>query len=189
MSGEREQDTPDEGEGMIDYVEAHGAGSVPMLPPPPDGQAGDAQLVGEPVAAEGWVEEGVREHLVMGGEMLHAFIGVSDEDWKMSERDLERMAPPLTRILNRHEALARAAAFSDPILFTWGAGLYSYRSVLQARAARMDAAEAQAQQDAVERPHEAYYERPEGAQEPSNRSPRAQAMHDAHRQAQQGGDL
>lgn len=190
MSDVAPEDAQD-GEEGLSYVEpnaaAGGGGQVPMLPAPAGGIP-DGEGLGEPaVIDEQWQEEAVREHLVMGGDMLHAFIGVSETDWKMSERDLERIAPPLARILNRHSELAKLAVFSDPILLGWGTGLYAYRSVLQARAARMDAVEEQARQAAQERPEEGVWERPEPAAGPTtaSSSPRSQRVEAMLRASQQ----
>lgn len=170
-------------EETISYVEPHGTTGVPELPPG-EPVIDAEEVVGEPaVIQDGWEEAAVREHLLMGGDMLHAFIGVAETDWRMSERDLERIAPPLARILNRHPEMAKLAVFSDPVLVGWGTGLYAYRSVLQARAARMDAAEAQAREDASERAQEGAWEHvPRQPEQPdmempvSRRSARAEAM-------------
>ena len=116
-------------------------------PPPSPKPAGEEVQLGEPAAdvETKWEEEAVEEHLKMTGSIVHDLWGKAEEDWVMSERDLERMAPPLTRILNRYEPTARMAVASDPILRGYGTALYSDRSILQARAAvaaRREAAEA-----------------------------------------------
>jgi hypothetical protein len=85
----------------------------------------------------------------------------------MSERDLERIAPPLTRILNRYEPTSRLAVASDPLLLGYGMTMYSYRSVLQARAAMA------AQREAAEQPEGGggTYEAVPGTPAPSNGRP------------------
>lgn len=140
-------------EETISYVEDHGIRQIPLLPPAPV----DEQALGEPVPEVQvlWTEEGVREHLTMFGEGMHMLIGQGETDWKMVKQDLDRMAPPLTRIANQYEALARFAAVSDPLLLAYGTILYSYRSVLQTRDAKL------AKQEAAERlqPQQGRWER------------------------------
>lgn len=128
----------DEGPETISYAEPHGQRAIAELPEHVPGP--DEIELGQPVVLEqDWIEESVGEHLVMVGEGLHMMLGgAHDESWKMSEDDLRRIAPPLTRILNRYDPTRAASAASDPILLTWGTGLYAYRSVLQERAARME---------------------------------------------------
>lgn len=116
----------------FDYVEQEPPPQQAALPP------GDEEVVlGEPVVATEakWEEEAVSEHLKMVGSGIHELWGKAEKDWEMTQRDLERIAPPLTRILNRYEPTARLAVASDPLLLGYGMTMYSYRSILQARAA------------------------------------------------------
>lgn len=106
--------------------------------------AGEEVALAEPMLApeEKWIEEGVREHLKMVGSIGHELVGKAESDWVMTERDLERIAPPLTRILNRYEPTARLSAASDPLLLGYGTTMYAYRSMLQRRAALAEEREA-----------------------------------------------
>jgi hypothetical protein len=120
----------------IDYVEHHGPG-IPQLP------AGDPleeqQLLdgaGEPLSGyPGWEQESVEQFLSGTGHGLHLLIGAGEKDWLMTRTDLDRIAPPLTRILNRYEPSLRASVYADPLLVTHGVALYAWRSTLQRQAA------------------------------------------------------
>ena len=69
-----------------------------------------------------------------GGDLAHAGIGVGQLDWVMTDTDQDRIAPPLTRIINKHEQLARIASRSDELSVAVGAGLYTWRSLLEREA-------------------------------------------------------
>jgi hypothetical protein len=164
MTDDLEDQAADEDVVVVDYLEDE--------PDPPAGlpagqevQLDDGALVND----IRWEEAGVREHLTMLGSGVHELWGKAESDWVMSEKDLGRIAPPLTRILNRYEPTARAAIASDPILVAWGTGLYSYRSILQARAAVAEKREAAEQ--AVE-DDRAGYERISGTVPGNGRRPR-----------------
>lgn len=121
----------------FEYVEHEPPAAAAALP------AGDEEVVlAEAVAEEKWEVEAVNEHLKMVGSGIHELWGKAEKDWEMSQRDLERIGPPLTRILNRYEPTARMAVVSDPLLLGYGTTLYTYRSVLQARAAMAEQREA-----------------------------------------------
>lgn len=79
-------------------------------------------------------EEQVRTGLLTFGDGVHAAVGVGEFDWVMTERDLARIAPPLARIVNRHEQLRVVAAHSDEAAVAVGAGLWAWRSLLERRA-------------------------------------------------------
>jgi hypothetical protein len=79
-------------------------------------------------------EDQIRGVLLNAGDGLHAVVGVGDLDWVMTETDLERIAPPLTRIVNRYPALAAVAGHSDEVAVSIGAGLWTWRSLLERRA-------------------------------------------------------
>lgn len=124
----------------FDYIEQEPAAHTAL----PAGE--EEVLLGEAVLPDvKWEEEAVGEHLKMVGTIAHELWGKSESDWLMSERDLERMTGPLTRILNRYEPTARASVASDPILLGYGTTMYTYRSILQRRAAL--AAEREAAED------------------------------------------
>jgi hypothetical protein len=76
-------------------------------------------------------EESVRSVLLTGGDMLHALAGVGEHDWRATQSDLDRIAPPATRILNRYQFTRAVAAKSDEAALVMGLGLYSWRSLLE----------------------------------------------------------
>jgi hypothetical protein len=78
--------------------------------------------------------ETVRDLLLTAGDGAHAIFGVGEFDWAMTQRDLERIAPPLTRIVNRYPGVARLASHSDEAAVAIGSGLYAWRSMLERRA-------------------------------------------------------
>jgi hypothetical protein len=96
----------------------------------------------DPVAADGLqpvlqipevTEDQIRAVLANGGDGIHALFGVGDFDWVMTQADLNRIAPPLTRIVNRYEPLQAAAGFSDEAAVAIGFGLYGWRTALERR--------------------------------------------------------
>jgi hypothetical protein len=100
--------------------------------------AGDAPPAGPDVPLEAFTpdvdEEQIRSALRNLGDGAHAVIGVGELDWCMTQTDLERIAPPLTRIVNRYPALAAAAGHSDELAVAIGTGLYTWRSLLERQA-------------------------------------------------------
>lgn len=98
--------------------------SAPIGEPPPQEDAGDPFL-------EVWQEEQLRDWLRSSGDAVHAAWGVGEHDWAMTRSDLDRIAPPLTRILNRYQPTRAVAAFSDPAAVALGFGLYGWRSTLE----------------------------------------------------------
>lgn len=128
----------------FDYVEGGGPG-IAELP---------AATAGEETAAAGppepqllWSEEQISVFLRGAGEGAHMLAGVAERDWAMTEKDLERMVPPLTRICNRYEAVLQLAPVADPLLLAHGLVLYSGRSVLERKRAIRDAELARRQRD------------------------------------------
>jgi hypothetical protein len=101
----------------------------------PEHQADDVDELGH-VAFEIPVipEEQVRSVLKNTGDLAHAGIGVGQLDWVMTDTDQDRIAPPLTRIINKHEHLARVMGRSDELSVAMGAGLYTWRSLLEREA-------------------------------------------------------
>lgn len=79
----------------------------------------------------GWTPEQVESWLLNGGDLAHAAFGVGEHDWAMTKADLERIGPPLTRILNRFEPTRAAAAYSDAGAVAIGFGMYGWRSSLE----------------------------------------------------------
>lgn len=79
-------------------------------------------------------EDQIRSLLGNVGDGAHALVGVGNLDWVMTETDLARIGPPLTRIINRHPELAAVAARSDELAVAFGAGLYTWRSLLERQA-------------------------------------------------------
>jgi len=95
--------------------------------PDPEAPAGDwAALQVE--------EEKIREVLGMVGGGLHMLAGVGESDWAMTQSDLDRIAPPATRIINRYPALAAAVERSDELAVIFGMGLWGWRSLLERQA-------------------------------------------------------
>lgn len=113
----------------IDYVEETGPG-IPELPEPTVEQP----LEGEPPEPPQLWEQDTIEDLLEGlGSGLHLMLGKGPDDWEMTEVDLARIAPPLTRIANRYEPVARLAPMADPILVARGFALYGWREAIRSR--------------------------------------------------------
>jgi len=109
-----------------------GPGFSPDAQPP---HVGEEPLTGPVLGVVEIVpEEKVRSILLNGGDLLHAGIGVGELDWVMTEKDQDRIAPPLTRIINKHEQLAAIAGRSDELAVAIGTGLYAWRSLLEREA-------------------------------------------------------
>nr|MDQ2896738.1 hypothetical protein [Actinomycetota bacterium] len=88
------------------------------------------------VAEEGWREESIEEYLTMIGDVAHAALRVGEEDQetgKMTERDLKRIAPPLTRILNRYDTTRALAVAGDEGLAIAGLAAYGTRNYTRRR--------------------------------------------------------
>jgi hypothetical protein len=118
-----------------DYVEESGPGIAelgaaerPTLQPPPE--------LLEPIPK--WEQATIEQLLKGTGHGIHYLAGVADDDWKMTEEDLERIAPPLTRIANRYNAIQRYAPIADPLLVGHGFVLYAWRSELERQRALRD---------------------------------------------------
>jgi hypothetical protein len=93
---------------------------------------------GEPGGLPGWpedvAEEQVRSILLTAGDALHALAGVGELDWRFTPKDQDRLAPPMTRIVNRYETARALAGHSDELAVAFGMGLYGWRSMLERRA-------------------------------------------------------
>jgi hypothetical protein len=116
----------------LEYVEEHGPG-IPELPSDvrfgaqaaPDG-------VPEPeVLAPAWEQETVEQLLTGIGGGIHMAWGKAQKDWLMTQTDLQRIAAPMTRILNRYEPTAQLSPYADPLLVAHGFALYGWRSALE----------------------------------------------------------
>jgi len=118
------------------FVGDTGPGFNPDRQPPPREDGYPAGVDAPPVAIEiPVIEEGqVRSVLKNGGDLVHAGVGVGELDWVMTDVDQDRIAPPLTRIINKHEQLARVMGHSDELAVAIGAGLYTWRSLLEREA-------------------------------------------------------
>lgn len=129
----------------VDYLEERGPGVAEL----PAAQDGMVLLGGDPAEEEpappvypGWEQETVEQFLMGFGAGTHMLIGAAEKDWLMTRRDLERIAPPLTRIMNRWEPAVRMSPYADPLLVAHGFALYGWRSALERnRALRDQAAE------------------------------------------------
>lgn len=88
----------------------------------------------------GWEEDSVRSILEAKGSAIHALAGVAERDWKYTRDDLDAIAPPLTRILNRYPATRAAAGTGDELAVMIGLGGYASRSWIE-RSAAIAAAE------------------------------------------------
>jgi hypothetical protein len=81
-------------------------------------------------------EDQIRSALANGGDMLHALVGIGEYDLVMTQADLDRIAPPLTRIVNRYEPLQAVAGHSDEAAVAIGFGMYGWRTALERRAVK-----------------------------------------------------
>lgn len=115
-------------------------------PPAPDEPAPDSG---------GWDEDRVRMWLGVKGQALHGFLAVDPDstEWIYTEQDLQMIAGPLARILNRYDATAALAEASDEASVAIGFGGYALRSygerkaALRARRARQEQAPADVEVD------------------------------------------
>ena len=114
-----------------EFVEDAGPEFDPELagaeaPPPPDPEA-------PPALEPEWEEQTIRDVLGVQGRLLHAAIGVAEEDWIHTDVDLQAIAPPLARIFNRYEPIRRYAGHADPLMLAIAFGSYGTRSLLERR--------------------------------------------------------
>lgn len=96
------------------------ATELPPAPPTPEA---------EQVPLIQWEQDTVEALLRLKGRAIHAGIGVAEDDWHYTELDLAAIAPPLTRICNRYEPVARLARHADPLLLALALGGYTVRSL------------------------------------------------------------
>lgn len=121
----------------IEYVEESGPG-ITELPELPAGPPQEQLPGGGTQEYPGWQQETIEQFLLGTGEGVHFLIGQGERDWQLSKKDLERIAPPLTRICNRWEPALRVSPAADPLLVAHGLALYAWRSVLEAQRAKRD---------------------------------------------------
>lgn len=121
----------------IDYLEETGPG-IPELPEGPLHDELPPTGVVEAPVYPGWEQDSVEAFLKGAGLSVHMVIGQSENDWKMTSADLERIAPPLTRIANRWEPALRLSPYADPILVAHGFWLWGWRSALERQRAVRD---------------------------------------------------
>jgi len=90
----------------------------------------------EPAGAEPveWTPERASAVVRAGGYLLHTADGLTrepggEELWRATEADLEAIAPPLARILNRYEPARRLAGLSDEGELAFGVAGYVRRNL------------------------------------------------------------
>jgi len=120
----------------IDYLEEAGPG-IAELPEAPEVAPASEELAA-PAALPGWDQKTIETFLQGTGAGIHMLAGRAERDWMMTEKDLERIAPPLTRICNRYEPTLRLSPLADPLLVAHGFALYGWRSALEAKRAERD---------------------------------------------------
>jgi hypothetical protein len=123
----------------IDYVEEAGPGVLDLSEAPTEEHVPAADVVMEPPQL--WEQETIETFLRGLGVGLHMIAGAGEKDWLMTQADLERIAPPLTRISNRYEPVLRLSPYADPLLVAHGFALYGWRSTLERKRALRDAQE------------------------------------------------
>jgi hypothetical protein len=109
------------------YVAGAGPGFDAKTPPPEAPTAEETQAA----FLEEWQEEQLRDWLRNAGALAHAGFGVGQHDWEFVQADLDRIAPPLTRIFNRWQPSRAAAAYSDPAAAGVGFFMYGWRSTVE----------------------------------------------------------
>jgi hypothetical protein len=131
----------------IDYLEEGAGPGIAEIPE--DLELRGAAEEEEAAAAQGaevlpgWDQATIEQFLRGTGAGIHMLAGRAENDWLMTEKDLERIAPPLTRICNRYEAVLKLSPMADPLLAAHGFGLWGWRSALEAKRAQRDAEEAE----------------------------------------------
>lgn len=117
---------------VADFLSDSGPEFTPgeEAPPQPEPEA-PAEPEFEPVIE--WNPEVIEHLLKMKGQALHGAFGVAEADWLYTSADLEAIAPPLTRIANRYDAVRRLAKHADPLAVLVGLSGYSRRSLRERR--------------------------------------------------------
>lgn len=90
-----------------------------------------------------WDEATVKGLLTAQGEVLHMAIAADkdSDEWRYTRGDLSAIAPPLTRILNRHDVTRAAAGTGDELALIIGLTGYVGRSIAERRVALAQHAE------------------------------------------------
>ena len=133
----------------LDYVEGAGPGIPELSGAPPGGVPPSPPGLEHPdLERPKWDQETIEQFLRGTGAGIHMLAGVSERDWLMTEKDLERIGPPLTRICNRYEPVLKLAPVADPLLVAHGFGLYGWRSALERQRALRDMREETVEPDA-----------------------------------------
>lgn len=122
----------------IDYLEESGGPGISELPERVEIPADDVAGAQEVPQYPGWDQETIEVFLKGTGVGIHQLIGQTEKDWMMTEKDLERIGPPLTRIANRWEPALKLSPIADPLLVAHGMALYGWRSALEAKRAQRD---------------------------------------------------
>lgn len=83
-----------------------------------------------------WTPERAASVVRAGGFILHMADGLSREPegaalWKATADDIEQIAPPLARILNRYEPARRLAGLSDEGELAFGMIAYARRNLVE----------------------------------------------------------
>lgn len=142
----------DSSKGSSPYVADPGPGFDPEAQPPAElAAAADVPESSEAFEVK-WEEEQIRGWLLNVGGVGHQAFGIAEHDWEMTEQDLERIAPPLTRIANRYDVSRAAAAYSDPAAVAIGFGMYGWRSAVERVQAKRAAEEAEQNATATAEP-------------------------------------
>jgi hypothetical protein len=123
LHGRSQSQSPGEGEEPSQSSSAGSSAASFVADAGPDfdpRRAPEAPKVEEPeLPVEEWDEQRIRELLTIQGQVTHAALRVGAQDtetWVHTARDLDTIAPPLTRILNRYDITRAAAAAGDEIL-------------------------------------------------------------------------
>jgi hypothetical protein len=117
---------PDEPGGLVadsgPEFDAELAAGRPAPEPPPEGAA----------ELEVYWEERVLKGLVRGqGRVVHAGVGVAEQDWLYTVEDLDEIVPALTRIANRY--FPQLAKYADPAVLAAALMSYATRSLTERR--------------------------------------------------------
>jgi hypothetical protein len=92
----------------------------------------------DPLVEEGWKESTIKELLATQGELVHFLLRVGDDEldpdsWKHTQEDLRRIAPPLTRMLNRYDVTKAAAVAGDEASLAAALAAYGGKNYIQRR--------------------------------------------------------
>lgn len=97
--------------------------------PPPEGRPIEEVAPEE----EYWEEKVIAGLLRAQGKLLHAGIGVAEQDWRYTAEDLEDIVAPATRICNRY--IPQLAKYADPAVLAGALMTYATRSLTERKEA------------------------------------------------------